>query len=97
MGQIVNNDIISFEMTVKFYYKNCEVILKRLNNVLDLSIINITNSGYINEKNKTFICGKNYKCFLEYLDTIIDIVEEMYQEIKKKKIIISIIKLLKVY
>jgi len=78
-------DIISFEMTIKFYYKNCEVTFKRLNNVLDISIINITSNGFIAEINKTFICGKNYKNFLEYLDTMIDLIEEIYQEIKGKE------------
>ena len=84
MGQ-KEEDVISFEMIIKFYYKDCEVILKKLNNILDISVINITPNGFIAEINKTFICGKNYKHFLEYLDTVIDFVEEIYQEIKRKE------------
>ena len=49
------DDIVSFEMTCKFGYKNCEVTVKKINDVVDVRIICISEKGYILEKHKTFI------------------------------------------
>jgi len=82
---VLVDDIISFEMTCKFSYKNCEVTVKRYGKVLDLTILNISSKGYIIEKNSTFICEPpGYEHLINYLNENISYVEEIYSEVIKK-------------
>jgi len=78
------DDIISFKMTCKFSYKNCEVTVKRFGKILDLTILNISNKGYIIEKNSTFICELGYNHLINYLNENIGYIEEIHSEIMKK-------------
>lgn len=84
MGQkITNRDIISFEMIVKFNYKRCDAALKRNNDIYDINMILINESGYILEKNKTFIGTRNYRYLTEYLNDELAKIEKVYKELKK--------------
>ena len=78
------NDIISFEMTCKFSYKNCDMTVKRHNNILVLTTISISGKGYIIEKNNNFIVDSNYYDILKYLNKNIAYIEEIYQSAIKK-------------
>lgn len=83
MGQkITNKDIISFEMIVKFNYKRCDVALKRNNDIYNINIILINKSGYILEKDDTFIGTRDYKYLTEYLNDELANVEKVYKELK---------------
>ena len=83
MGQkITNRDIISFEMTVKFNYKRCDVVIKRNNDIYDINIALINEYGYILEKNVTFIGTRNYRYLPEYLNDELANIEEVYKELK---------------
>jgi len=83
VGQkITNNNIISFEMTVKFNYKRCDVVLKRNNDIYDINIILINKSGYILEKDKTFIGTRNYRYLPQYLNDELANIERVYKELK---------------
>ena len=84
MGQkITNKDIISFEMTVKFNYKRCDVALKRNNDIYDINVTLINKSGYILEKNTTFIGTRNYRYLPEYLNDELANIEGVYRGLKK--------------
>ena len=83
---VLENDIISFNMTCKLTYKNCEVTVKRFGKVLDLTILNISNKGYIIEKNSTFICELGYNHLLNYLNENVGYIVEIYEKLIKKGI-----------
>jgi len=84
VGQkITNKDIISFEMIVKFNYKRCDVALKRNNDIYDINMILINKSGYILERNETFIGTRNYSYLVEYLNDELANIEKVYTELKK--------------
>jgi len=56
--EIKTNNIISFEMTVKLQYKNCEMTLKRSDQVYIIAAVDITEKGYIVEFSETFLAKK---------------------------------------
>ena len=75
------DDIISFEMTVKLNYKNCEVTVKRHGKILDLTIVNISNKGYFIKRNKTFIHETKYSNLLTAINGNIGYIEELYDNL----------------
>ena len=85
--QIVTNNIISFEMTVKLQYKNCEMTLKKTDQVCKIDVIDVTEKGYIVEFSKTFLANKKaYPNLLNYLNTVVDQdLNIVYQKLKVKK------------
>ena len=77
------DDIIFFEMTCKFLYKNCEVIVRKLNNIVDVGIIGISSKGYILERHKTFTLDQkefNSK-LLFHIEAKIGFIEEIYKSL----------------
>jgi len=71
--KINNNNIISFEMTVKLQYKNCEMTLKKTDQVNIIGAIDITEKGYIVEFSETFLEKKKaYPNLLNFLNNVID-------------------------
>ena len=84
MGQIIEDNIISFCCTIKLDYKNCDVTLKRYGHIVDLSITHITDRGYIVEKNNTFVSSPEYRHLLNYLNENIGHIEEIYNEVIEK-------------
>ena len=85
MGQIIrNDDIISYNCTIKLNYKNCDVVLKRFVNDADMTITIISGKGYIIGKNKTFICKPGYNHILNYLNENINYIDDIYNDIIKK-------------
>ncbi len=90
MGQkyeITNNNIISFETTVKFQYKNCEMTLKKVDQVYTINVVDITKKGYIVEFSETFLAKKKtYPNLLNFLNNVVDQdLDEVYQKLKAKK------------
>ena len=81
MGQdIIRDDIISFECTVKLTYKGCEVTAKRYGKYLELHVCNFSQKGYYTEKADNFIDETHYKHLLGYLNENVNYVEEVYQK-----------------
>lgn len=90
MGQkyeITNNNIIAFETTVKFQYKNCEMTLKKTNQVCTIDAVDITKKGYIVEFSETFLAKKKvYPNLLNFLNNVVDQdLDEVYQKLIAKK------------
>ena len=75
------NDIISFEMTARLNYKNCEVTLKKFGKILDLTIVNISNKGYFIKINKTFINKSEYTEILSFINKNIIYIDEIYNNL----------------
>jgi len=71
--KINNNNIIAFEMTVKLQYKNCEMTLKKTDQVYIIGAVDITEKGYIVEFSETFLEKKKaYPNLLNFLNNVID-------------------------
>ena len=89
MGQkykIVNNNIISFEMTVKLQYKNCEMTLKKTDQVYIINAVDITEKGYIVEFSETFLEKKKaYPNLLSLLNNLDQDLNTVYQKLITKK------------
>ena len=90
MGQkyeIVNNNIISFEMIVKLQYKNCEMTFKKTDQIYKIDVVDITEKGYIVEFSETFLAKKKaYPNLLNFLNNVVDLdLNIVYQKLKVKK------------
>ena len=85
--EIINNNIISFEMNVKLNYKNCEMTFKKINQVYIIDAIDITEKGYIVEFSETFLAKKKtYPDLLNFLNNVVDRdLNMVYQKLKMKK------------
>ena len=79
--EIKIDDIISFEMTARLNYKNCEVTLKKFGKILDLTIVNISNKGYFIKRNKNFICDSSVNDLLNYLNDNIHYIDDIYDNL----------------
>ncbi len=90
MGQkyeIKTNDIISFEMSVKLQYKNCDMTLKRSDQVYTIAAITITEKGYIVEFSETFLADKKL-CpnLVNLLNNVMDKdLDTVYKKLQNKK------------
>jgi len=85
--EIVNNNIISFEMIVKLQYKNCEMTFKKTDQVYKIDVVDITEKGYIVEFSETFLAKKKaYPNLLNFLNNVVDLdLNIVYQKLKVKK------------
>lgn len=68
---------------IKFSYKDCDVTVTRLNNLLDVGFVKIHKEGYIIEKHSEQILVSNYKYLLNFLNDQNAILEETYKKIVK--------------
>ena len=60
-------------MTVKLQYKNCEMTLKKTDQVYIIGAVDITEKGYIVEFSETFLEKKKaYPNLLNFLNNVID-------------------------
>ncbi len=90
MGQkyeIVANNIISFEMIVKLQYKNCEMTLKKTDQVHIIDAVDITEKGYIVQFSETFLT-KDKICpnLVNFLNNVVDQdLNMVYQKLIAKK------------
>ncbi len=84
VGQYKINDsnIISFEMNVKLNYKDCDMTLKRSDQVYIIDAVAITEKGYIVEFSETFISNKKL-CpnLVNLLNNVMD--KDLYKVYKK--------------
>ena len=81
MGQIDKKDIISFETVIVFYYKNCEVTLRKYDEVTVIKIVGLSDMGSILVDSHSFIkkySREDVKCLL---DNEIKNIEKVYKSI----------------
>lgn len=65
--QINKKDIISFEMVTSFYYKGCEVKLKKFNQITTIKITGLSDMGNLLTDYKPFIEKINKTKLANYL------------------------------
>ena len=83
--KITNKDIISFEMITIFYYKNCEVTLKKYNNITVIKIVGMSDLGNLLIDSQTFIKRAEIELIIKGLETDMKNVEKVYKTIKNKE------------
>jgi hypothetical protein len=82
-----DNNIIAFEMIVKLQYKNCEMTLKKTDQVYKIDAIDISEKGYIVEFSETFLAKRKvYPNLLNFLNNVVDLdFDIVYKKLQNKK------------
>lgn len=83
--QIKKEDIISFEMTIIFYYKDCEVSIKKYNQIYNIRVTGISNFGNILSATRVFRKPVNRKRVIDYLNEEIKNIERVYNSVLNKE------------
>jgi len=85
-NKITNNNIISYEMTVRLQYKNCEMTFKKADQVYIITAVDITEKGYIVEFSETFLEKKKlYPNLINLLNNLDQDLNTVYQKLNTKK------------
>ena len=85
VGQINKEDIISFEMVTVFYYKNCEVTLKKYNNISVIKMVGVSDMGNLLIDSKTFIKKVEDELIVRCLENEIKNIEKVYETVTNKE------------
>ena len=83
--QINEEDIISFEMVAAFYYKNCEVTLKKYNNITVIKMVGLSDLGNLLIDSQTFMKKAEIELIIKGLETDIANVEKVYKTLETKE------------
>ena len=83
--QINKEDIISFEMVTAFYYKNCEVTLKKYNNITVIKMVGLSDMGNLLIDSQTFIEKVEDKLIVRCLENEIRNIEKVYKTVANKE------------
>jgi len=83
--EIKKKDLIHFEMTIRFFYKDCEVTLKKLNQIYIIIITGISDMGNLLSASRVFRKRVNRQSVINYLDSEIDNIEKVYGNVLKKE------------
>ena len=82
---IGEEDLINFEMDITFYYKNCEVTLKKINQTYLIKITGISNFGNLLSASRSFKKKVNRKTVINYLKGELENIEKVYKDVLNKE------------
>jgi hypothetical protein len=85
VGQINKEDIISFEMVTTFYYKNCEVTLRKYNNITIIKMVGLSDMGNLLIDSETFIKELEIGLIIKYIKNEIRNIEKVYKNVVNKE------------
>jgi len=86
VGQIKKEDIISFEMVTTFYYKNCEVTLKKYNNVTTVKIVGVSDMENLLVDSQSFLKKFKKKELAKYLcKDEMKLIKKVYKSLENKE------------
>jgi len=83
--QIKKEDIISFEMVTVFYYKNCEVTLRKYNNITVIKIVGLSDIGNLLIDSQTFIEKVENELIIRCLENEIRNIKKVYKTVANKE------------
>ena len=83
--QIKKEDIISFEMVIVFYYKGCEVTLKKYNNITVIKMVGLSDSGNLLIDSQTFIKEVEDEMLLKCIINEIKNIKKVYEAVTNKE------------
>jgi len=85
VGQINKGDIISFEMVTTFYYKNCEVTLRKYNNITIIKMVGLSDMGNFLIDSETFIKELEIGLIIKCIKNEIRNIEKVYKNVVNKE------------
>ena len=85
MGVIEEKDLIHFEMSIKFYYNDCEATLKKTNQIYLIKITGISNFGNLLSASRAFKKKVNRETVIDYLKGELENIEKVYQDVLNKE------------
>jgi len=83
--QIKKEDIISFEMVTVFYYKGCEVTLRKYNNITVIKMVGLSDIGNLLIDSQTFIKEVGDELIIKCLENEIKNIKKVYKTIISKE------------
>ena len=83
--QIKKEDIISFEMVATFYYKSCEVTLKKSNQITTIKIVGLSDIGNLLIDSKKFIKKVEDELIIKFFKNEIKNIEKVYKSVANKE------------
>jgi len=83
--EIKENNIISFEMVAVFYYKGCEVTLKKYNNITVIKMVGLSDIGNLLIGSQTFMKKIGYELLIKYLKSERKNIEKVYRTVANKE------------
>jgi len=83
--QIKKEDIISFEMVIVFYYKGCEVTLKKINNITTIKIVGLSDMGNLLIDSQTFLKKMEDELIIKCLKNKMKNIEKVYKNVVNKE------------
>ena len=83
--EIEEKDIISLELNIVFYYRDCEVTLNRMNQLYIIKVSGISDFGNLLFASRSFIKEVNRKMVLDFLKGILEDIKEVYQSVINKE------------
>ena len=85
MGVIEEKDLIHFEMSIVFFYKDCEVTLKEVNQIYIIKITGISDFGNLLSASRAFKKKVNRKIVIDYLEREIENIDKVYESLLNKE------------
>ena len=85
MGIIKEKDLIHYEMNITFYYKDCEVTLKKINQIYIIKITGISNFGNLLSATRVFRKRVDRKIVIDYLESEIENINRVYESVLNKE------------
>ena len=82
---IKEEDLIHFEMNISFYYHECEVTLKKINQIYLITITGISNFGNLISASRSFRKKVDREAVIDFLKGELGNIEEVYQDIVSKE------------
>jgi len=82
---IKEDDLISCDISIVFYYKNCEITLRKLSQVCIIKITGISDFGNLISVSRVFRKKHNRKLVLEHLKSEINNIKKVYKSILDKE------------
>ena len=89
MDSIEAKDLIHFEMTIVFFYKNCEVTLKRVDQISIMKITGISDFGNLLSASRVYRKKVNYKVWAKYLESEMENIKKVYQSVLNKEFTVN--------
>ena len=83
--QIKKEDIISFEMVTVFYYKGCEVTLRKYNDIAVIKIVCLSDIGNLLIDSQTFIKKVEDELIIRCLENEMKNIEKVYKNVASKE------------
>lgn len=82
---IKKEDIISIETTMLFYYKGCEVSLKKSNQIYEIKVTGVSDFGNIIVASRVFRKKVDRESVIDYLNGEMKNIERVYNSVLDKE------------